>query len=388
MTVWEDVRKLVKYSIPASIMMPIIKTVLKLPPIIARSLVADLTSPTKLQQEWIYPIECDTWRGAWIGHTIGCCKDLPERIKDVDLAIYKAHGGAFRVGHCTMYMDVFIEWINLLKVRHNINALILSVEYSLAPEHTYPTPVLECVEAYKYLTYTLKVPGSKIILSGDSAGGALCLETLIRVYAPEVLVDLAAHRSNHNIELPAGLFLVSPLVSADISSWLWQYNEDMITPVLAECVLKEYLNLPEADTSELHILKISRIRSDFDRFLPQNILVYVGRYEVMRDDILSLSNAIKKDISFNVQVRKENYGHEWYFIREIVKARDKHILYQSDQQFVDFAVDSVKKSTSNHCVSIMDRSDVANSFYQMSNCVEANTHAEIQPIDVFSSVKA
>lgn len=86
-------------------------------------------------------------------------------------------GGAFRVGHCTMYMDVFQNWIHLLKEEHNINALILSVDYSmsayliwttdlkltnngqlgLAPENMYPVPVLECVAAYEYLVNTLHV---------------------------------------------------------------------------------------------------------------------------------------------------------------------------------------------------------------------------------------
>lgn len=85
-------------------------------------------------------------------------------------------GGAFRVGHCTMYMDVFQNWIHLLKEKHNINALILSVDYSmnaylrlttdltltskhlgLAPENMYPVPVLECVAAYEYLVNTLHV---------------------------------------------------------------------------------------------------------------------------------------------------------------------------------------------------------------------------------------
>jgi hypothetical protein len=29
-----------------------------------------------------------------------------------------------------MYMDVFQNWIHLLKENHNINALVLSVDYS------------------------------------------------------------------------------------------------------------------------------------------------------------------------------------------------------------------------------------------------------------------
>ncbi|KAI7907676.1 Alpha/Beta hydrolase protein, partial [Cokeromyces recurvatus] len=325
----ESIRKLIKEKIPHSIMMRIVQSSLSLPPTISRFLIADFTAPTRSQRQWIKMIQQPHWKGAWIGPALSLCENdnqLSKRIHDADLIIFNVHGGAFRIGHCTMYMDVFTNWIHLLKEIHDIDALILSIEYSLAPEHMYPTPVLECVAAYEYLTYTLKVPGSKIILSGDSAGGALCLETLIRVYAPEILRDLSSPRTNHAIQLPAGLFLVSPLVSANISTWLWQYKEDLVTPLLATRVLKEYLNLPDAQDKEdeLHLLKLSQIDSDFHRFLPSHVLVYVGQREVMRDDILKMVNAIQQDHGhpkdrIKVQVRQENYEHDWYFIREVVR---------------------------------------------------------------------
>lgn len=192
------------------------------------------------------------------------------------------------------------------------------------------------------------MPGSRIILSGDSAGGALCLETLIRVYAPNILKDLGAPRSNYNIELPAGLLLVSPLVSANTASWLWEFKQDIVTPVLASRVLKEYLNLPEAtNTDELHLLKLAHIRSDFDRFAPRNVMVYVGEREVMRDDILTLAQTVKQDAKFNVRIRRENFEHDWYFIRELVRPQDKHILHSSDQEFAAFCARSLNEAAEN-----------------------------------------
>ncbi|KAL9554594.1 hypothetical protein MBANPS3_002736 [Mucor bainieri] len=347
----ESIRHLIKTNVPTSIMVPIIQGILSLPPTMARYLIADFTAPKKSQMSWIKMIEKPEWKGAWIGPDMAECQDegqLLQKIRDADMIIYKAHGGAFRVGHCTMYMDVFQNWIHLLKEKHNINALILSVDYSLAPEHMYPVPVLECVAAYEYLVNTLHVPGSRIILSGDSAGGALCLETLIRVYAPNILKDLGAPRSNYTIELPAGLLLVSPLVSANTSSWLWEFKQDIVTPVLASRVLKEYLNLPEAtNTDELHLLKLAHIRSDFDRFAPKNVMVYVGEREVMRDDILTLAQTVKQDDKFNVRIRKENFEHDWYFIRELVKPQDKHILQSSDEEFAAFCARSLNEAAEN-----------------------------------------
>ncbi|OBZ81521.1 hypothetical protein A0J61_10430 [Choanephora cucurbitarum] len=45
----------------------------------------------------------------------------------------------------------------------------------------------------------------------------------------------------------AGLFLASLLASANASSWLRQYKEKTIITALVECVLGEYLDLPEVD---------------------------------------------------------------------------------------------------------------------------------------------
>ncbi|KAI9482947.1 MAG: Alpha/Beta hydrolase protein [Benjaminiella poitrasii] len=357
----ESIRKLIKENIPSSIMMRIIQSFLSLPPVISRYLIADFTAPTRTQKRWIKMIQQPHWRGAWIGPSLSLCENeeyLQTRIREADLIIFEVHGGAFRVGHCTMYMDVFMNWIHLLKDTHNINTLILSVEYSLAPEHKYPTPVLECVAAYEYLTTTLKIPGSKIILSGDSAGGALCLETLIRVYAPNILNDLNAPRTNYSIDLPAGLFLVSPLVSANTSSWLWQYKEDLVTPLLASQVLKDYLNLPGAtNLNELHVLKLTQIASGFDRFAPSHALAYVGDREVMRDDILSLVNTINQEVQsrVRVEVRRENYEHDWYFIREIVKAEDRDMLVQADLQFVAYAARCCRPEPSTSCSLPIDK---------------------------------
>ncbi|KAG2208240.1 hypothetical protein INT47_006095, partial [Mucor saturninus] len=346
----DSFRNLAKSYIPPVVMVPIIQTILSLPYGMSRYVIGNLTAPAKSQWSWITMVKQSTWKGAWIGPSMSDCTDneaeLLQRIKSADLIIYKAHGGAFRLGHCLMYMDVFITWIELLKTKYNINALILSIDYSLAPEYQYPVPVIECVGAYHYLIDTLQIPGSKIILSGDSAGGALCLETLIRVYAPDMLENLDAPRTNFAAELPAGMLLVSPLVSADTHTWLWEYKEDLITQSLATQVFKEYLNMPEATNHEdLHLLKLARIRSGYNRFAPKNLLCYVGKREVMRDVILTLAESARSDGSTNVQVRQENFEHNWYFIRELVGYRDKHILDHCDAEFVDFAARCLKEAS-------------------------------------------
>ena len=278
-------------------------------------------------------------------------------------------GGGFRTGHSTMYMPVFIKWLNVLKEKHGLDAMIMSVEYGkcfdshvnryypsyllfysytigLAPAHKYPGPVLECVQAYKHLTEDLRVPAWKVIFSGDSAGGALCLETLVRTYAPGLAENFDAQRTNYNIDLPAGMVLISPLVTPETTSGSWQTNDkyDMVGQQLAKLVFKEYLDYPNVDPDQLPILRIAQIQSGFSRFAPKNALVFVGEKEVMRDDIMNLIDVAERDGHVKVRTCKENYAHDWYLIREIVKQKDKPMLDMYDEVFADFAAYAVAEA--------------------------------------------
>lgn len=38
-------------------------------------------------------------------------------------------GGGFRIGSCTMYMDTNIAWIQVLKEKYNLDAMVMSIDY-------------------------------------------------------------------------------------------------------------------------------------------------------------------------------------------------------------------------------------------------------------------
>ena len=56
---------------------------------------------------------------------------------------------------------------------------VFGVDYRLAPEHPFPAPVDDCVAAYRGLLARFRA--EDIVLSGDSAGGALALATMLRL---------------------------------------------------------------------------------------------------------------------------------------------------------------------------------------------------------------
>ncbi|MFX1340292.1 MAG: alpha/beta hydrolase, partial [Promethearchaeota archaeon] len=87
------------------------------------------------------------------------------------------------------------RWLPFLMARASkIRALIIG--YRLAPEHPFPVALEDSITAYRWVLST-GISSQNIVLSGDSAGGALVVSTLIR------LREL-------NLPLPAGAVLLSP----------------------------------------------------------------------------------------------------------------------------------------------------------------------------------
>jgi len=107
-----------------------------------------------------------------------------------DHVILHLHGGGWILGSpltCRKLNSVISNATNLR---------ILSIDYRLAPEHPFPTPFEDCVNAYNWLLSN-GFKNDHIIIAGESAGGNLTLATLLK------LRDLG-------IGLPAGAICLSP----------------------------------------------------------------------------------------------------------------------------------------------------------------------------------
>lgn len=75
----------------------------------------------------------------------------------------------------------------------------LALDYRLAPETRFPGPLHDVVAAYFRLVNELRIPPENIIVSGDSAGGALSLALLM-------------YLRDNAYPLPSGAILMSPWV--------------------------------------------------------------------------------------------------------------------------------------------------------------------------------
>jgi len=99
-----------------------------------------------------------------------------------------------------------------------------AITYRLAPEATFPLPLLDVLQGYlRLLAPPLSIPPENIIVAGDSAGGGLSLA-------------LCMYLRDNNYQMPAGLVLMSPWVDLTMSCGSWDDNGDM-----------DVIPLPEAD---------------------------------------------------------------------------------------------------------------------------------------------
>ncbi|WP_040641732.1 alpha/beta hydrolase [Psychrobacter aquaticus] len=91
------------------------------------------------------------------------------------------HGGGFCIGD----VDTHHEFCHAICEQTGWS--IVSVDYRLAPEHSSPSALRDCITAYAWVAehcHTLNASPSRIVLAGDSAGGGLCTLLAQQLTAP------------------------------------------------------------------------------------------------------------------------------------------------------------------------------------------------------------
>lgn len=92
--------------------------------------------------------------------------------------ILHLHGGGFVFMLPESYSKTWKE------VSIAANAIVVSLDYRLAPEHPYPAPLDDCVAAVRWLrAHAEEIGGdsSRIAIAGESAGGGLAASAVLRL---------------------------------------------------------------------------------------------------------------------------------------------------------------------------------------------------------------
>lgn len=117
---------------------------------------------------------------------------------DSNKVILYVHGGGYVSGSCSDHRG-FVS-----KFAKNTGVTNLTYEYRLAPEHPFPAALEDSVKIYKWILSFGYKP-ENIIIAGESAGGGLCLATLLAL-------------KEQNIPLPVASVAISPWTDLTCSS--------------------------------------------------------------------------------------------------------------------------------------------------------------------------
>ncbi|GAA4731539.1 alpha/beta hydrolase [Actinomycetospora chibensis] len=131
------------------------------------------------------------------------------------------HGGGFVQGDLDQS-----EWF-CAHVAHEASVVVVSVDYRLAPEHTFPVPAQDCYDAVTALVADARVWGldpARVAVMGDSAGGNLatvvCLMARDRrldgLDAPTIAAQVLVYPGTEMVDaLPSERAIpVAPILSA------------------------------------------------------------------------------------------------------------------------------------------------------------------------------
>lgn len=149
----------------------------------------------KVQGEWIFPAEKLTAR-------VPLAQSLDALLVSSCPIVIYCHGGAYCFGSAPRHRFVTVP----LAVKSR--ALLLSLDYRLAPENPFPAGLQDLLGAYQWLL-TKGVQPSRIVFAGDSAGGGLTMAALLFLNQLRLLQAAQTSSFTRVLGLPAAAVCLS-----------------------------------------------------------------------------------------------------------------------------------------------------------------------------------
>ncbi|KAK2624610.1 hypothetical protein QTJ16_005803 [Diplocarpon rosae] len=232
------------------------------------------------------------FQGVWI---------IKDKTRSPDVVVFYVHGGGFSMGTSYFYLEYLLAFVSLLSSSAKFsNPAILALEYTLVPQALFPKQLRQAAAGYKYALIKTHDP-SRVVLSGDSAGGTLILSLLLHIGGPKAIVtgiknkNMRGNDGSDSAEVANDIQGVLPGLAVLISPWT-----TLISP-LHKNTRSDYL-----DVTALH------------HYARQ----YVGSYHSLHDPAISPGNC--KDVLWWQRATPSNgyfviWGKEEVFAPEIRK---------------------------------------------------------------------
>ncbi len=204
-------------------------------------------------------------------------------------AMLYLHGGGYVMGSPKSHRHM------IAAIAKAADAAILVPEYRLAPEHAFPAALEDAVAGYEWLLGNDWRP-DQISIAGDSAGGGLCLASLL-------------HLKDQNAALPGAAICISPWTDMTASGASHQDKSDA-DPMVKLDSLRSHAEMYRGGRA-LDDPLLSPLFGDLSGLPP--LLIQVGSDEILLDDARELharAEAAGLDSSLEVW---QGMFHVWHW---------------------------------------------------------------------------
>lgn len=207
----------------------------------------------------VTPVDVDGIPAEWL---------VPAETKNEGVILYTI-GGGYVSGTLQDHRSM------VAKIVLGSQTRMLIFEHRLAPEHPYPAAIEDSVKAYRWLL-AQNISPTKIMIVGESAGGGLCLATLLAIR------DLG-------IPIPAAVVAMSPWTDLTLSGESYRTKARVcLSPKGMGAVCSHYYVGDQDPT----LPWISPLFGDLYGLPP--MYISVGEYETMLDDSTRFAEKAKK----------------------------------------------------------------------------------------------
>ncbi|KAM3581068.1 hypothetical protein VKS41_006514 [Umbelopsis sp. WA50703] len=305
---------------------------------ISRALFNLATKPQQWHKPWMIP-DPEEKTILWIGENIASEKkeELYDRVRNADLILFWSHGGGMTFGKAAQNMDLFVRIIRLLTEKIHINVVVCATEYRLAPEYPFPAQLQDITAAYSHLIKNLNVDPKKVIMAGDSAGSLIGPDAIVYNQLYGKILG-----TTDTLPTPSGYILSSPVTSTlrNCASEKENRKTDFV-PVgggvdwvakYVDAVPKNISPTPWAFLKETRLAEHSAKR----------VLVFVGGYEIKRDENLLCAETFKK-AGIDTTVIQENYPHNWFCLGDTIVG-DPTVMENADAKFAQWISQTLEQA--------------------------------------------
>ncbi len=203
------------------------------------------------------------------------------------------HGGGFMVGSTEDHFDL------CAKLSRAADCSVISVDYRLAPKHTFPAALDDCVASYLWLLEKELNPAF-IVPVGISAGGNLVLSMFHKLRAM-------------GVSLPKAAVCMSPAVDLATRENAFEKNPDNDWLLKEGMELTRRIYLRDYDPGDP---LVSPMYGNLRGF--PSIFIQAGTNEILFDDISAFVDKLKKasvDITFDTW---EGMFHAWQIFASVL----------------------------------------------------------------------